>query len=74
MSDQTKYRAHRRPRKCPACGSTDVVPILYGMPTAELFKKAEAGRIALGGCCITRDDPRWRCASCSKDIYKAGSA
>ncbi len=73
MNDQTRYRAERKPRKCPACGSANVVPILYGMPTAELFAKAEAGRIALGGCCITQDDPCWRCVSCKTDIYRAES-
>jgi hypothetical protein len=73
VSDHARYRVRRKPRKCPACGSTNVVRILYGLPTAELFEDAEAGRIAIGGCCITEDDPSWRCVSCNTDIYKVGS-
>jgi hypothetical protein len=73
MSDRTRYRAERKPRKCPACGSADVVPILYGMPTAEGFKDAEAGLIALGGCCISNDDPSWACRTCNTDIYRLES-
>jgi hypothetical protein len=73
VNDHTNYRAERKPRTCPACGSADVVPILYGMPTAEMFEKAEAGLIALGGCCVSLDGPCWRCVSCNTDICKAGS-
>ena len=29
-----------------------VVPIVYGYPSPETFKKAERGEIKLGGCCI----------------------
>ncbi len=70
MNDETRCRAERRPRKCPACGSTDVVPILYGMPTAALCDQAEAGQIVLGGCVLTADDPAWRCSVCGTDIYR----
>ena len=35
---------------CPACGSSEVVPILYGLPGPEAMEAARAGRVILGGC------------------------
>jgi len=29
-----------------------------------------AGKVALGGCCISDDDPVWECADCETTIYK----
>jgi hypothetical protein len=69
MTNNPRYRVKRKPRKCPACGAENLVRIVYGMPSADLFEKAEAGLIALGGCCVTADDPSWRCMSCNTDIY-----
>lgn len=49
---------------CPECGGKEVLPILYGMPPAEIGEAAERGQVVLGGCVITGDDPNWRCAVC----------
>jgi hypothetical protein len=57
----------RRPA-CPACRSGDVVQILWGEPSPEAAEMAEAGRIALGGCVVTGDDPVWRCKACGRDF------
>ena len=35
----------------------------------ELQKKIDDGKIVLGGCCVTFDDPRWECAECRQQ-YK----
>jgi len=43
--------------KCQKCGSTDCGEIIYGLPTYELFKRAEAGEVKLGGCVIMEDSP-----------------
>lgn len=45
---------------CPECGAQGV-PIVYGMPGVELFKKEEQGPVVLGGCVIEGDDPNWAC-------------
>jgi hypothetical protein len=45
---------------CPDCGG-ELVPVLYGYPSAEAFKAAQRGELALGGCCVTDDDPNWQC-------------
>ena len=36
----------------------------------EFEKRIEDGKIALGGCCISNDDPIWKCTECELDIYK----
>ena len=65
-------RVKRKPRKCPQCGSSRIANILYGMPefSPELDKSLKEGKIALGGCCISNDDPKWKCTECEVDIYK----
>ena len=51
--------------KCPRCGSTKTVPIVYGKPSHELFEAAQRGEVALGGCCIDIDgSPMRACNSC----------
>ncbi|UCH79180.1 MAG: hypothetical protein JSU81_04330 [Candidatus Coatesbacteria bacterium] len=38
------------PPACPKCGSDEnVIPIVYGYPSEELFEAAERGEVALGG-------------------------
>ena len=53
---------------CPSCGSLAGRPILWGMPTSEVFDAIEAGRIdiEIGGCCVSGDDPTHRCRACGK--------
>ena len=67
-----RYEYRRKPRKCPACGSKRVANILFGMPafSKELEDVLDAGRIVLGGCCISDDDPTWQCADCDTEIFK----
>lgn len=67
-----RYETKRKPKKCPACSSHRIANILYGMPdlSAKLEKDLSAGRIILGGCCISDDDPEWQCADCQMVIYK----
>jgi len=59
------------PRPCPKCRAIKVVPILYGEPTSEAGDLEAKGDLVLGGCCITGDDPRWRCLACSTDFRRA---
>ena len=64
-----RYKAKQKPKKCPKCGSNRMVDILYGYPAPETLHEAEKGEIALGGCCITGDDPKWKCMECEINIY-----
>ncbi len=67
-----RCESKRKPRKCPACSSSRIAEILYGMPeiSDKLEKDLSAGRIILGGCCISDDDPEWQCADCQMVICK----
>lgn len=59
------------PRACPRCRSDKVVPVVYGMPSAELVEKSRAGRVALGGCVVFPDAPDWRCVTCGHEWDEA---
>ena len=73
-SRAVRYESKGKPRKCPSCSSHRVARILYGMPifSTKLEKDLSAGRIILGGCCITDDDPEWQCVDCKMMIHKKG--
>lgn len=49
---------------CPACGSGDVLPIVYGLPGPGLRQQAENGEVVLGGCVVSDDSPVWYCNHC----------
>lgn len=57
----------RAKRICPECGSVSVVRIVYGYPGSELIRQAEAGKIWLGGCCVSGNDPEWHCKECGHE-------
>jgi len=67
-----RYESAKKPQSCPACGSKRIAEILYGMPvySSKLQKEEKEGKIVIGGCCITDDDPTWQCQKCSIDIYR----
>ena len=67
-----KYNSAKKPERCPACESEKIARILYGMPafSEELHNKLNNKEIVLGGCCITGDDPTWKCVDCNAAIYK----
>lgn len=49
-------------KTCPVCRCSDeVVPVIYGMPSYELFLEAERGLVRLGGCCVSEENPQWYC-------------
>lgn len=50
---------------CPECHSSDVLPILYGYPSAEAFEAAARGELLIGGS-SDGDHPRWGCRSCGR--------
>lgn len=50
---------------CPKCQSVDILEIVFGYPTYETMKDYKHGKIALGGCCIDKNIPRWQCTKCN---------
>ena len=59
--------AKRRTTNCPECGSEIVARISFGYPSEEMIEESERGDIVLGGCCVTEDDPEWRCKDCENE-------
>jgi len=58
---------HKMEKKsCPKCGSDDVATILLGFTTIneELEKKLKNGKVILGGCCVSGNDPILECNDC----------
>ena len=53
--------------RCPSCGASNAVPILYGLPDPEGDRAAEAGQVILGGCVLTVDSPDAHCLCCGHD-------
>ena len=51
--------------KCPYCGSTEGIPIQYGMPTQATQERARRGEIWLGGCCMRAD--YFHCKNCGQN-------
>jgi hypothetical protein len=61
-----------QPKRCPKCGHSPVAEILWGMPASseKLDADLEAGRVTLGGCIVSDDDPAWKCKECGVVIYR----
>ncbi|WP_054715223.1 hypothetical protein [Marinifilum fragile] len=66
---ESKKRYKNKPRKCIFCGSTRIATYVYGYPSSSILKDVEAGKIAIGGCCLGEDNPRWRCSGCGHQFY-----
>lgn len=48
---------------CPNCGSSHVIPILYGYPS-EL---GDETKYKIGGCMLREDNPEWYCKDCESE-------
>lgn len=60
-----------QPSKKPACPqcrkSSHVIPIVYGLPGKALMDESAQGKVKLGGCIVSDQNPQWHCKSCDKD-------
>ncbi len=56
--------------KCPQCGSTEIVPIVYGQPV-EIAEALQSVDWALGGCAIFLSIPDTHCKGCNHEWRKA---
>lgn len=66
----------RKPAKCPTCGGQPVARIQRGYPNfnQQLSDDLAAGKVVLGGCVVTDDDPRWKCTQCGQEIFTSRRA
>lgn len=54
--------------KCPFCGSSENVRIIYGLPSDNLLDICKKGEIRLGGCCIYKANDTHYCKNCKNDF------
>ena len=67
LREQFEYdKGWKRPN-CPDCGSGEVATIVYGYPDVSILNDEQARPIVFGGCCVTEDDPEWRCLQCERE-------
>ena len=61
-----------KPRKYSKSGHLPLCEILWGMPhmDSKLEELMNAGKIIIGGCCLSGDDPTWECSKCHQQIWK----
>lgn len=52
-------------KQCINCGSKNTVPIIYGMPSSAALEEEQAGKVKLGGCVVSIDDPQYFCNDCA---------
>ena len=60
------------PVRCPRCGSSNLRPIVRGMPGPELVDAAERGEVVIGGCVVGELDPTRRCGGCGVELHDVG--
>lgn len=53
---------------CTICGSTETLPIVYGLPGPGLAERARLGQVRLGGCVIDPGAPNWFCRYCGGEF------
>jgi hypothetical protein len=58
------------PTHCPQCGSSNLAKVVYGepVPSAVLEADIRAGRVVLGGCIVTGEQPTDHCRDCGKEF------
>lgn len=56
-----------KPKNCPKCSGMRIAYIMYGniIVDDEIIKLEREGTVAYGGCCVTDNDPKWKCMDCS---------
>lgn len=54
-------------RVCPRCGAGDVIPVVYGYPSPDMWEAEQRGEIVLSGCIVSSGFPTWQCGKCSSD-------
>ncbi len=73
IGGMTSKRSTQRRTICPECRSA-VRPILFGMPSREMFAAADRGEVFLGGCCVPMiSGATERCACGATSFDRAGN-
>jgi len=61
-----------KPKICPFCKSKKIAKYIYGLPdySEKLQMKIDKGKIILGECCLSGDDPDYACIDCKTNFFK----
>jgi rubrerythrin len=59
--------SRKRFAKCPNCGMSSGVQIMYGFPSHMGFRSMGRGEVRSGGCCIDLNNPTWACKECGHE-------
>lgn len=71
MDENVPYQNKKPPKFVGlVCRFQRVVPIVYGYPAPETFKKAEQGEVILGGGVVWEGRPTFGCTSCGAKFVK----
>jgi hypothetical protein len=62
-----KPKRARKPPACPECGSTEVVPIVHGLPTAGQREALKKGEAVLADREEWEGMTEWYCKACGCD-------
>lgn len=55
---------------CPNCGN-EMVEIVYGLPSEELYQKEKRRQVLLGGCSNSEHSPKYYCFKCMRKYFKS---
>ena len=56
------YKYYHQKKQCPLCLEVkNITPIVYGLPSKTMMREAKKGRISLGGCIVTENQPEFYC-------------
>ena len=65
LNSEFENRIYFRKDACPKCNRKDrVVPITYGYPSDKARGWADAGKIMIGGCVVSKNPPKFYCKRC----------
>ncbi len=71
-SNKSRIKISQRPKECPKCNHSPVAEIIWGLPdfkNPEFQKSLSEGKVEIEGCCISGDEPTWRCGKCREEIW-----
>lgn len=55
---------------CPNCGN-EMVEIVYGLPSEELYQKEKRRQVLFGGCSNSEHSPKYYCFKCMRKYFKS---
>lgn len=66
MDKTIKEKKRKEKNGCPKCNGNSIAKILWGLPamSEKLEQQLNEGKVVLGGCCVTDNDPKWHCNNC----------